>query len=319
MSNTTTVTADVTGDEPKKLDDVMLAMDVVDTLRHRASLVGHELDSEKREEELIARLREIYSAQGIDVPDGILRDGVNAMEEKRFHYEPPKPSLSVKLAKFYIGRDRWLKPVAVLLGISAFVTALYEFGFERPQRTALRETQIELTEKLPAALSTARDGALSVVSVPRARQIIETTYQDGVIAAEAGQARDVEAAIKDLNTYRTIGAKELRIKIVSEPGERTAVFRFHDNDQSLRNYYLIVEAVDLRGRAQALEITSEENNARAFADKWGVRVSKETYDRVAADKNDDQIIQDNIIGEKPRGALAPIYTIENAGGAILEW
>ena len=46
--------------KPHTLDEIMIAMDVVDTLRHREELVRRELDDEGREAELIARLREIY-------------------------------------------------------------------------------------------------------------------------------------------------------------------------------------------------------------------------------------------------------------------
>ena len=65
------------------LDDVMLAMDVVDTLRHEQNLVARELGATSREAELIERLRKIYRDQGIEVPDHILKEGVKAFAEKR--------------------------------------------------------------------------------------------------------------------------------------------------------------------------------------------------------------------------------------------
>src|SRR5690242_1093048 len=88
--------------DPRKLDDVLLAMDVVDTLRHRERLVDQELNAEAREEQLIARLKEIYGAQGIEVPDKILKDGVKALDEQRFVYKPPDNSFPVKLATLYV-------------------------------------------------------------------------------------------------------------------------------------------------------------------------------------------------------------------------
>ncbi|MGB5297749.1 MAG: DUF6384 family protein, partial [Thiogranum sp.] len=84
------VTKAVSGDvEPKPkqpLDDVMLAMDVVDTLRRRRRLVERELDAEGREQDLKQRLRKIYTAQGIEVPDHVLEEGVAALKEERFVY-----------------------------------------------------------------------------------------------------------------------------------------------------------------------------------------------------------------------------------------
>ena len=68
--------AAATPDRP--LDEVMLAMDVVDTLRHRRNLVERELSEEDRDTRLIERLREIYRNQGIDVPDSVLAAGVAA-------------------------------------------------------------------------------------------------------------------------------------------------------------------------------------------------------------------------------------------------
>ena len=53
---------------PPQIDDLMLAMDVVDTLRHNQDLALRELDEPRREAELIDRLREIYRGQGIAVP-----------------------------------------------------------------------------------------------------------------------------------------------------------------------------------------------------------------------------------------------------------
>ena len=61
--------------ERPPLDDIMLAMDVVDTLRRRERLVSRELDELGREEDLKARLKRIYAQQGIDVPDHVIEQG----------------------------------------------------------------------------------------------------------------------------------------------------------------------------------------------------------------------------------------------------
>ena len=108
--------------EEQDLDDVLLAMDVVDTLRHRERVVAHELDAEGRERELIERLKEIYAAQGMDVPDRILKEGVKALEEDRFVYKPPKNSFSVRLAKLYVSRGKWMAP---LFGGIAALSAIW--------------------------------------------------------------------------------------------------------------------------------------------------------------------------------------------------
>ena len=297
----------------------MLAMDIVDTLRHREKIIDRELSAEAREEKLIGRLKDIYAAQGIDVPERILADGVKALEEKRFHYEPPQNTFAVKLAKFYIARDRWLKPVAAIIGVAAFATAAWEFGVEAPREAKAAQTQIELTQTLPDNLQTARDAALAVANTDTARARIETAYQDGIFAIREGDATAARTATDDMAWLQSTLEKELSIRVVSRPGEHSGVFRVHDDDPSLRNYYLIVEAVDARGRTHALEIASEEDRTTKRTESWGVRVPEGAFNAIAADKQDDQIIQNAIVGEKPKGALLPAYSIETAGGAILEW
>jgi hypothetical protein len=94
--------------------EVMLAMDVVDTLRHERSLVERELQSEDREGELIVKLRKIYADQGLKVSDEVIAQGVRAMREERFTYQPPKAGLKTTLARIYVNRGRWAKRTAIL-------------------------------------------------------------------------------------------------------------------------------------------------------------------------------------------------------------
>ena len=93
----------------------MVAMDVVDTVRHREHLVDRELDAEARRARLIERLRQIYTAQGIEVTDAALEAGVDALEEERFAYSPPEGGFSLALARMYVRRDRWLRPLLLLI------------------------------------------------------------------------------------------------------------------------------------------------------------------------------------------------------------
>lgn len=315
----TAVAAKTAETPPAKLDDVMLAMDIVDTLRHRERLVAKELGSEDREAALIRRLKDIYHAQGIEVPDHILRDGVKALEEKRFVYEPPQGGFWISLAKLYVSRGKWLKPLAAIVGVAAFAAAAWEFGYEAPREAAAERVQVELTETLPAALEAERDAALEIASADEARARIETAYQDGLAAAHGNDAPAARAAVADLTRLKADLLNDLTVRVVSRPGEFSGVYRIPNDAPSARNYYLIVEAIDARGRAHALEIGSEEDQRVARVDRWGVRVPEAVFMAIAADKEDDQIIQNAVVGRKPRGALAPEYDIETAGGAILEW
>ncbi len=73
----------IPAEKPHKLDDLMIAMDVVDIVRHREDLVRRELNGDARQADLIERLREIYRQQGIEVSDKVLAEGVKALGSSR--------------------------------------------------------------------------------------------------------------------------------------------------------------------------------------------------------------------------------------------
>jgi hypothetical protein len=80
----------------------------------------------------------------------------------------------------------------------------------------------------------------------------------------------------------------------------------------------VVEAIAPNGRALRVPITNEETQRTVATSKWAVRVDEDTYDRVRADKLDDGIVQQAVVGTKRRGVLGPEYTVETTG-AITEW
>ena len=102
-------------------------------------------------------------------------------------------------------------------------------------------------------------------------------------------------------------------------GEASGVWRRPPNNPQGRNDYLIVEAVTPDGTVLQRKILNEETNEMTKVDKWGVRVSRETYERVAAEKRQTGIIESNIVAKKERGRLDLDYVIPVIGGTITKW
>ncbi|MEM6414424.1 MAG: DUF6384 family protein [Pseudomonadota bacterium] len=315
----TTVNNGTATNNKAAFDDVMLAMDIVDTLRHRAALVAQELDGDARQTVLIDRLKDIYKGQGIDVPERILLDGVKALNENRFVYEPQKGGLQFALARAYVARDRWLKPVGMLIGIALLTTTIFQIGIAMPRAKAERAQEIEITAILPQQLEDAYAAAIMSAETNYAKQRVQAAYRAGNIALTEKEISNTKAAIAELITFKRDLDTELTIRIISEPGEMSGVFRVPNESPNARNYYLIVESVDASGKRHAIEMESEEDRTRRRTDRWGVRTPKSTFDRVAADKDDDQIIQNDQVGKKRKGALLPSYNFDGAGGTILDW
>lgn len=303
-----------------KLDDVLLAMDVVDTLRHREQLVLTELDAGAREAALLARLKDIYAAQGIDVPERILREGVKALEERRFLYEPPKPTLSVSLAKLYISRYRWLAPLSFALVAGVALLGAYQVGVVEPARANAARAEIELTQTLPAALTRLHGEVIATALEEKAKLQADGLLADGQRAIAAGDVKAARRVLDRLETLKADLGAIYEVRVVYGPGEAyTGVLRIPEDIPGARNHYLIVEAVDPSGRLVEVAVTSEEDRRSDRVSRWGQRVSETVFNDVAADKDDDQIIQNAVIGQKLAGYISPQYSVATPGGAILEW
>ncbi|MBY0332578.1 MAG: hypothetical protein K2X49_18140 [Acetobacteraceae bacterium] len=301
------------------LDETMLAMDVVDTLRHAETLVARELSAEDRAASLKARLREIYASQGIEVPDHILEQGVARIAESRFTYQPAPPGLQRSLATLWVTRARWGRVTAAVLGLLVLVAGGWWFGIERPAERARIAEQQELREGLPRALAAERERIGAATRNAAALERADRLLGEGQAAVRAGAAAEARLRLAEMQALRAQLAQDYTVRIVSRPGEQSGVWRVPAANPRARNYYLIVEAVDGRGRPVEVSITSEEDGRTARTAKWGLRVPEAEFERVRRDKAEDGVIDQPVIGRKPAGELAPQWTIPTTGGAILQW
>ena len=426
-----TVAGAVATAEKAPLDEVMLAMDVVDTLRHRQVLVDREFNAETREQNLIQRLRELYASQGIEVTDEILAEGVKALEDDRFRYTPTQGSFQHVLARVYIERGKWGRRLAVLLLLILVVRgAVYffveapanreaeqqllslnqgigqssqqmlalvsrhdllerqlnqaildvsadweqaakalelrarqslsqaaeqlgvarEFGLSGPlvassdaplrvsSQQRLEQQQQKLSEatasldtvekelgamlelsSLPLALSAERDSILQLARVEEAKTQTQQLFTDANAALTAGDIDAARAKYAQLKALRVQLAMTYRLRIVLQDGQRSGVWRIPDQNPNAKNYYLIVEAINKDGRALSLPILNEEDGQTYEVKKWGIRVSQSLFQKVAADKQDDGIIQMRELGSKVQGELTPRLTIKTDGASITSW
>jgi len=299
------------GADKAPLEDLMVAMDVVDTVRHRDLMVDRELDSGGRRQRLLERLRQIYKAQGIEVSDAALAAGVDALEEDRFKYVPTADSFSATLARIYVRRDRWLKPLLGILALGLVIWFAWYLTVGLPEARLLESlpTKIESTHYRINAVSNSDAATQQANSLlGQAKQAIaDKDHQDAV-----GLHEKMKSLLYDLETG-------YEIRIVSRPNEISGVWRVPDVNPNARNFYLIVEAVTTAGNVVPLSIQNEEDGQFRKASTWGLRVSEEVFEAVVADKRDDGIIQDDIVGTKPVGQLDPEYRVPTSGATITSW
>ncbi len=311
--------SDATAKPAAPLDEVMLAMDVVDTLRHRQDLVTRELDGVAREQQLIERLRNIYHQQGIEVPDHILKEGVSALAESRFTYEPPAPSFKTSLARLYVSRKSWGRPaLAVLFG--AIALGVGYFGVWQPiQRGQAEQARIELTEALPAQMDSLYQTIYDETKVQQAVVQADALLARGKAFAAEGNRDGAEDVVQRLTDLRDQLRQQYSLRVVNRQNVQSGFWTFPEINTDATNYYIVVEALDPDGNALTLPILNEETGQTESVDMWGVRVPETVYNAVAADKLDDGIIQGNLVGRKSEGFLDVEYLMPVMGGAVTQW
>ena len=289
------------------LDDVMLAMDVVDTLRRRERLVLKELDESGREEDLKRRLRNIYAQQGIDVPDHVLEQGVAALKEDRFTYKPPQAGIARRLALIYVRRGRWGKWLGGGLAAAVLAAAGNYFMFVAPDRA------------LPEELTRQHAEVVALAATDHARAVAQKIHDVGAAALRNEDTEAAKVALGRLEQLHNSLEREYTIRIVNRQGERSGVWRVPDVNESAKNFYVIVEAVGADGAPLEVTVENEETGTSERVRVWGLRVDEATFDAVGRDKQDDGIIENDRFGYKRRGHLKPAYEMPSSGGAITRW
>jgi len=285
----------------------MLAMDVVDTLRRRERLVKKELDEEGRHEDLKERLRKIYAAQGIEVPDHVIDQGVAALKEERFTYKPPPDTFSTRLARIYVKRNKWGKWLLGGIAVPAIAGLINYFTITLPNAG------------LPDELKSLHNEVVQMAKSDNARLTADRYLAAGQSALGSDNTDRAKATVTELQSLRTSLQQEYTIRIVNRQGVKSGVWRIPDINTSAKNYYLIVEAIDPSGNTLSTNILNEETGMNSTVDTWGLRVDKNVFDRVARDKRDDGIIENDRMGYKERGYLIPKYEMKTSGGAITRW
>jgi len=301
------------------LDDLMMAMDVVDTLRHDEQLVARELGAEDRDERMIARLREIYASQGIEVPDHILQAGVEGLKEDRFVYAPPAAGFMRLLARVYVSRLTWSRWLAGAVLACVILAAGWQFLVVAPRERAAAALQVELTRDIPEALTSLSGRIAGLGPEEPALEEARRLASAGRTAAEDGKVEAARKAVADLRALASELAAVYEVRIVSRPGTPTGVTRIPEVNPNAKNYYLVVEAVGPDGKVVERTIKSEEDGKEKTVTIWAQRVPASTFDKVRKDKERDGIVQDNLLGTKVRGKLGVDWKDAVEQGAITTW
>ncbi len=156
--------------------------------------------------------------------------------------------------------------------------------------------------------------------VALAKEPEATTQADGLRReAEAAHGladgKGTQAAATKLAELRATLEEECELRIVSRPGERSGIDAYYEDvgGKRVSGYYVIVEAVTGNGTVLRRSVRDAEDGRVRSVRKWGEQVPKAVYDRIAADKRADGVVDENVFARKRRGFLSDEVTLLNEG------
>lgn len=126
---------------------------------------------------------------------------------------------------------------------------------------------------------------------------------------DIGQVPTLMTQIKNFADY---ALTEVRFEVVNEQGVKTGVERtYSENGQAAKpRYYLIARAKSPQGQSIPFRFEDNESKKVYSQDLFGVEVSFDQYEKTKADKKQDGIVDDDVLGVKKAGSLKVDKTLD---------
>ena len=302
------MSASAASSEAAPLSDIMLAMDVAETVRRDPGLA-----------EDLPRLIGIYARQGLPLSDAVAADGVAAWRASRFAYVPAQAGPAVALARLYVWRRHWLPAAVAVLLMFAIGFGGY-FLVYRPYRDSqVEQARVELTQTLPAAMDALWETIHEETKVQQAEIDATDARNRGKDAVAKGDRDAAQDAVDELTAIRDTLRLDYQLMIVDAPDTKWGFWTFPADNSAETNYYIVVHAVDADSKAIEMPVRDEQTGKSSIVSQWALRVPEEVYRAVEADKADDGQIEHMLVGIKDFGFLEPDYTTQVLGGALTRW
>jgi len=164
-----------------------------------------------------------------------------------------------------------------------------------------------IPEELNELLAQAKDGTSDAEALSRAAAL----HRQGRWAFDRSERLQAQESVRQLKQLVADLSEEYTLIITG------GKWRFKNSDPSVRNYYVLVEAVDPRGVKLTKRIQNEEDGTAATVKQWGERVPFAVYERVRKDKQDNGRIDQDVFGRKARGRLEVEVELRSDDGEIL--
>lgn len=299
------------------LAETLAILDAASTLRRERDRAAQLLDDSASRADLEQRLLAAAAAAGETLGSAEVRAAIERYFDRLHAFEPAPAGLSRTLALIYVRR----RPLGLLLGGAALwfgaLSALFLWSGSPLSAAGRLERRLE---RGSAALEAELGAARGLDLEPAARGLLEgleRRAEELLAVPEAADLEPLQALVAEAEALGARLGESYELRIVSRPGEFSVVTRDYDGDgggKRLSGHYAIVEARAADGRRLALPVLDAETQRERRVETWGEQIPAEVYDRLAADKRADGVLDEQRFGLKRPGRLEPELLLVGADG-----
>lgn len=312
---------------PQSLPELLRIMDVATALRREREKAAAHLDFDEVKATLQQRLRATADEMGDPVTDAEIDAAIARYFAQLYQFREPPPSLQRTLAHLYVRRGKIAAGALVVLVLWLLVWWLF-FAAAGPWSPAARRARVaerqatleaDAQRRLDVVWKRFTDLLGTVLALARedgARTEAQALRAEAEAARATGSAAAVEAVRSRLETLHGALAEAYEVRVVSRPNERSGVDAYYEDDagRRLSGYYLVVEAVTPDGKVLTRRVRDSETDQVVQVRKWGEQVPQSVYDRIAADKRGDGVVDENLFARKLRGHLDEEVVMRGGAG-----
>ncbi len=284
--------------EDLRLDEMLRILDAASVLRKEREHASLALEVDETRRLLRERLLEAARVSGERVSEAEVDAAVARYYATLHEFDPPGRGFQRALAHLYVRRNL----VAALAGGAVLWCAAIWWLFLASSGPFSSAGRIQRTlDKSYAPIAKAWSQLPALAIEPEVDREIEELWARANQLRDSKQVDSLAALAKDFEQLDKQLRAAYQVFVVSEPGQRSGVIKEENEYGQISGHYLIVEALDADGRPVRLGVRDSEESRIQFVSRWGELVDQAVYERIAADKRADGIVDERLFAEKVRG------------------
>jgi hypothetical protein len=258
---------------------------------------------------------EAAKVSGDPVTEAEIAAAVEQYYDRLHEFKEPPASFTKFLAHLWVLRGRLFKWLIGIVGAFALIFGL--LAVRDAQQTAVRSNLFEQSVAAERAIL-AWDKAAPL------KAALDAKLVEARAALDRGDVDALNRIHGELASLQSEFAADFAVTIVSEPNQISVRERLFEDRTS--GFYAIVHARDSDGAAVPVKIHNREVDRVETLTQWGEQIPEEVFNRLAADKQADGVLDEREFAVKRPGTreLEIVLKGEDGqpikrGGQITSW